>query len=94
MEIQKFVVLSDEQIVYEVNGNELIERKNKSIEEYSVLKCGVTYRTFPSTVRVAEINFIEKIGEGGFGKVYKVFFQTQYYAIKKNINNRSKHKLS
>ena len=79
----KIVVLSDKQNVYKVKGKILIKTKYKSIEEYSVMKYGLTYKTFPATAKVADINLNHQIGRGVFGKVFKIFFQTQYYAIKR-----------
>ena len=79
------VVLSDKQKVFEVYSNVLTRTEYKSIEEYSVLKYGVTFKTFPATAKDSDIKLTEIIGHGGFGKVYKIFFQTQYYAIKKML---------
>ena len=78
----KIVALSDKQVVYEVNGNELKQSEYKSIEEYSVMKYGATYKTY-TRFKDSYLNLTELIGNGQFGRVYKVFFQTQYYAIKK-----------
>ena len=100
-EYWKFFVLSDKPDVYEVNGKELIETAYKSIEEYSIRKCKKTYGTIDiefyenkikanmteSSLKDSSINLTDEIGHGGFGKVYKVFFQTQYYAIKKVLMN-------
>ena len=88
----QIIVLSDKQIVYEVNGKELTKTENESIEEYSVMKCKNTYKTFAKTLKNSNEKLTKEIGHGGFGKIYEVFFQTQYYAVKKifiNDENRS-----
>ena len=81
--IDRIVVINDKQDVYQVNGNNLIKTEYKSIEEYSVMKCGITYKNFTARFKDSRISLTEQIGHGAFGRVYKVFYQTQYYAIKK-----------
>ena len=82
------VVLSNKQKVYEVKGDKIIKTKYKSIEEYSVKKYKYTFKTFGIfTNRNIEVNSSQLIGHGGFGKVYKVYYKTQYYAIKKILIN-------
>ena len=41
---EEIVVLSDKQLVYEVNGKEIVETEYKSFEEYSVMKYGITFK--------------------------------------------------
>ena len=90
----EIVVLSDKQIVYEMIGKKAKETEFKSIEEYSVMKYGITFKTF-EVIRIREIsvNSTQLIGHGGFGKVYKIYFQ-KHYAIKKIlINEETKNDL-
>ena len=90
----RMVVLSDEQIVYEVKENELIRTNYKSLEEYSVLIRGITFKTFEILrMKDFEINLIQQIGHGAFGKVYKVFFETHYALKKILINDETKNYL-
>ena len=56
------------------------------------MKCGLTFRTFTKTIKDTIFSLAEQIGQGAFGKVYKVFYRTEFYAIKKIIideTNRS-----
>ena len=77
------IALSDRNIVYEFKGKELSETEYNSFEEYSVMKYNISYKTFSSTLKNSTIKFTQQIGHGSFGKVYKVFFEKKYYAIKK-----------
>ena len=83
----QIIALSDEQIVYELKGKELLETKYKSIEEYCVKKYNNTFKTFLASLKNSNVLLTKDIGHGAFGKVYEVFFQTQYFAIKKIIIN-------
>ena len=92
--LDPIVALSYEQIVYELNGKELIETQYKSIEEYSVMKCKITYKTFVINFKDSGISLTQQIGKGGFGRVYKVFFQTRHFSIKKiAVNEDTKNYL-
>ena len=75
-------------------AKEIVETEYKSFEEYSVMKYGITFKTF-EVIRIREIsvNSTQLIGNGGFGKVYKIYFQ-KHYAIKKIlINEETKNDL-
>ena len=85
----QIIALSDEQIVYELKGKELLETKYKSIEEYCVKEYNNTFKTFSASLTNSNVLLTKDIGHGAFGKVYQVFFQTQYYAIKKIIINQN-----
>ena len=56
MDFDTIVALSDKQIVYELNGKVLIETQYKSIEEYSVMKCKITYKTFVNNFKDSGIS--------------------------------------
>ena len=56
------VALSDKNIVYELNGKVLIETQYKSIEEYSVMKWKITYKTFVNNFKDSGISLTQQIG--------------------------------
>ena len=86
--IPKIVALSEKQIVYEVNGKELMKTEYKSFEEYSVMKLNKTFTTFIARYKFSNINLKIIIGNGAYGRVYKVLLGRQYYALKKSLFER------
>ena len=76
-------------IVYELNGKEISETNYKNIEEYSVKKYNTSYKTFSTTMKYSNVLLTKQIGNGAFGKVYKVSFEKQYYALKKILMNEN-----
>ena len=84
----RFVVLSDNQTVFELKSNGMEETIYKSFEEYSRLKFEITFKTeILFRMKDFKIDLTELIGHGGFGRVYKVLFQQYFYAVKKILLN-------
>ena len=49
----------------------------------------ILFKTFSASLKNSNVLLTKDIGHGAFGKVYEVFFQTQYYAIKKILINQN-----
>ena len=93
--LMKTIVINNEEILFELNGKELIETEYKSMEEYCVFNKEFRCKTFVTKLKYSDIRLIDEIGHGNFGKVYQIFFQTKYYAVKKiSINEENRNDLN
>ena len=74
-----WIIESDDDVSNQVSRFQM--DKSHTLLKFLEIK-GVS-QTNPNPSVISDIKLTEEIGSGTYGKVYKVFYQTQYYAVKR-----------